>query len=132
MNSVTDEKKQELYDRFGKPPKRNEPLDVKRHNYVVACMIGGPLYSVKRGRVTKTGLSPEEVSEKRSGLSHHDGALAEAGEYVDIRYGPATFEHEYIPPEYVLEIVSPGCKWVGGKGYEPREHRRDFLGNKLD
>lgn len=117
--TVTDDEKERIYEEFGKPPKRDEPLEVERDNLVIVAAVGGPVYSVERGRVFGTGLTREDVAETR-GMSTHSGAIEEAehGEYVNVRYGTATMETCYVPIEYVLEVEAEECEWSN----EKRQH----------
>lgn len=118
--NVTDEEKEELYSKYGKPPKREEPLEVERGNLVYVTSIGGPIYSLERGRVTKVGMSREDVEDTK-GMTTDSGTIQEAehGEYVGVRYGTATMHVCYVPIEYVLEKVSDECEWDN----EKHQHR---------
>lgn len=115
---VSDEERQRLYDKYGKPPKRDDPLAVERDNLVFVANVGGPLYTVERGRVFDTGLSYDDVRATK-GMTTDSGAIAEAehGEYVNVRYGPATMETCYVPVEYVLEVLADECEWDATKGH---------------
>lgn len=108
--TVSDSEKERLYDEYGKPPKRDDPLDVGRDNLVYVCTIGGPLYDVQKGRAMKTGLTREDVKESRSIATHH-GTVPDGETFVNVRYGTATMECCYVPEAYVLEVLAEDATW---------------------
>lgn len=119
--TVSDDERERLHEQYGKPPKRDDPLSVERDNMVYVCTIGGPLYSVEKGRVFKTGLSYSDVERSR-GMTTHSGAIPgdEDTTYVNVRYGTATMETCYVPEQYVLEVLAEGCEWsTDERGYIP-------------
>lgn len=119
--TVTDDEKERLYNEYGKPPKRDEPLSLQRDMMVYVCDIGGPLYGLEKGRVFGTGLTHEEVRRKK-GMATDSGTIEgdESDTYVNVRYGPATMETCYVPEQYVVEIIADECRWDADKrGYVP-------------
>lgn len=119
--TVTDEEKERLYNEYGKPPERDEPLSLERDMMVYVCTIGGPLYDVQKGRIFKTDLSHQEVRRKK-GMATDSGTIKgdENTTYVNVRYGTATMETCYVPEQYVLEVLADECQWdTDERGYVP-------------
>lgn len=103
-----DAQKERLYNEYGKPAKRDEPLDLEVDNLVFVCTAGGGFYDIELARVMKTDVTHSEVDRKMVDGSF-DGD--ENTTYVDVRYGTTMHDSTYVPETYVLEVVAEKAKW---------------------
>ena len=108
-------------DEYGQPPERDEPLSLERDMMVYVCNVGGPIFTVEKGRIFETGMSKDDVRRKK-GMATDSGVIRgdDGDTYVNVRYGTATMETCYVPEEYILEILTEECRWsTDQRGYVP-------------
>lgn len=114
---VSESERERLYDKFGKPPKRDEPLEISRNNLVYVCSAGGPIYKVYRGRVTNPNVSDRKLDKYSKSIATDDGVREDGDRMVKVRTGTATMESVIVPIKRVLEVIGEDAEYVASERY---------------